>query len=149
MKNISIILALVLSCNSLRYCRQPFEDIHTSNITERLYNANKPIQDEFHASTLLGVWQCSYNTTVGDYTLCEIEFMSDALCDIVMEDIGVPNRHTRTFYWFLNNGFLNFDSGSIYTDRMSFSFKLNGYIYPVLTMEDGFGIYELRKIRPY
>lgn len=84
---------------------------------------------------------------MGSYELKEVEFFSDGYCDIVMEEKGVPNRDTRTFHWFINNGYLNFDSGSIYDERTTFSYKIKYFLYPTLTMEDSFGVYEMRKLR--
>lgn len=146
MKHILIILTLLLSCGSYRGCSHPFEDVHTSHIEDRIYKPNNCHSDEFHASTLIGVWQFSYNASVGSYELKEVEFFSDGLCDIVVEDMGIPNRHTMTFKYFLNNCFLNFDTGSIYEERTTFSYKIKYFLYPTLTMEDSFGTYELKKV---
>ncbi len=147
MKQILIALALALSCSSYRCCKQPFEEVYAPHPIERSHNAYKPPQDAFHASTLIGLWQFDYGVSVGFYELKEVEFSSDGYCDIVMEDMGIPNRYTKTLHWFINNGYLSFDSGSTYEERLTFSFKIMTWIFPILTIEDGFGNYEMRKLK--
>jgi len=101
--------------------------------------------DQFYANKLLGEWQICYGCKVGGIELKDIKFFSSKRCDIVMLKSRSIDLYTETWSYSYTGSYIRFYNNS----GNSFSFKVKGYIYPELYLQDSFGEYTWRKIKPY
>lgn len=100
--------------------------------------------DYFCAETLLGTWQCDYNTVIDRKTIKEIKFFSNRLCDITYSEGRDPDWFTDTYTYSYVGGYIKFTkNGSTY------AFKIDRFIFPELYLRDSFGEYTWRKVRSY
>lgn len=97
--------------------------------------------DKFYADKLIGVWQCSHNTSVGNINLKEITFIDNRKCDIVYSVGKTTDWYTETYSYSYSSGYIRFTKNGV-----TFSFHMKGYIYPELYVEDSFGQYNWHKV---
>lgn len=102
--------------------------------------------DYFCAEKLLGEWQATYGCQVGNLELKDIKFFDGWRCDITMTQVRNTDWYTETWTYTYYGNTIKFARND---GRTAFSFKVSGYIYPELYLEDSFGTYTWRKIRPY
>ena len=135
---ILILAILFVSCE--RYC--PFcgeygDCDHCGKKPTLTYNS-----DRFCAETLMGTWQCGYNTVVGNKTIKMIEFINGKKCDITYSEDKYTDWYTETFIYSYSNQYIRFSKNGV-----TFSFHLKKYVFPELYVEDSFGTYTWRKIK--
>ena len=136
-----IAIVALTSCNC-RYCPICGElDYYcTCNRNSVKYNGS----DYFCAETLLGTWQCDYNTVIDHKTIKEIKFFSNRLCDITYSEGRDPDWFTDTYTYSYVGGYIKFTrNGSTY------ALKIDRFIFPELYLRDSFGEYTWRKVRSY
>lgn len=102
--------------------------------------------DYFCADKLLGEWQVTYGCQVGNIELKDIKFFDGWRCDITMAQVRSTDWYTETWTYTYYGNTIKFARND---GRTVISFKVSGYIYPELYLEDSFGTYTWRKIRPY
>ena len=102
--------------------------------------------DYFYADKLLGEWQICYPCFVGNVELKSVKFFDGYRCDITMSQARSSEWVTETWSYSYNGSYITFSNKF---NRNSISFKVNGYIYPELYLQDSFGKYTWRKIKPY
>lgn len=100
--------------------------------------------DYFSSEKLLGTWQCDYNNYVGNMLLKEIEFFDGNKCDIVYSIGREVDWYTDTFTYSYVSGYIKFARNGT-----AFSFKVKGYLFPELYVQDSFGTYSWRKVKAY
>lgn len=118
-----LILFCALICAS---CECPLKE-------EMKRNANN---NGFYAERLLGIWQCSYNMSVGGVDFKEIKFMSNGKADIIMAQPYDTEWYTETFNYAYYGNTLRFSKG-----RTNFQFTIKDWLFPELTLCDSFGTY--------
>ena len=100
--------------------------------------------DYFCSNDLLGEWQVCYGCNFGSAEIKDIKFFNNYYCDIIMSNGS--DWYTETWRY-------NYYGSTIKFTRIggngSYSFKIDGYIYPELYIKDSFGSYTFRKIKPY
>ena len=101
--------------------------------------------DYFCADKLIGTWQMDYN--IGYYNglgaeLKSIQFFNNHKCDITYEVPYDPTWWTDTYTYTYTSGYIKFSK-----ERSSFSFKVRGYLFPELYLQDSFGNYTWRRVR--
>ena len=102
--------------------------------------------DYFCADKLLGTWQMDYGCTVGNIELKEIKFLDGWYCDITMAQVRNTDWYTETWTYTYYGNTIKFARND---GRTAFSFKINGYTFPELYLQDSFGRYTWRKVRSY
>lgn len=102
--------------------------------------------DYFCADKLLGEWQACYGCKVGTIELKSIKFFDSYRCDITMAQDRNVDWYTETWSYTYYGSTIKFSRND---GRTGFSFKVYGYIYPELYLQDSFGKYTWRKIKPY
>lgn len=149
-KLVLLLFSIILfsSCNECYcpYCDCYYYDSHHCNC----HNTQK--NDVFYADKLLGTWQMNYGCIVAFPTngilekieLKEINFLSCNTCDIMLSQINTVDRYTYTFNYSYYNGYLKF-----IRNNQSFSFKIDGYLFPELYLSDSYGKYTWKKIKSY
>ena len=137
---ITIIIALV-SCE--KYCPRCGEygnHCYCKNVSSNYYSFNN---DYFCAQTLLGTWQMDYNRTNG-IELKQIEFFDGHRCDVTYSVGNDPDWLTDTFTYTYSGGYVKLSR-----NRISLSFKVRGFLFPELYLQDSFGNYTWSKVRSY
>lgn len=135
---ITIIIALVSCDKYCPYCGNYGNCDHCGKNNATLTYK----RDYFCAETLLGTWQMDYNTRVSGIEFKQIKFFDNRKCDITYSEGYDPTWYTDTYTYTYSSGFIRFDKG-----RSSFTFKVKGFIYPELYLQDSFGTYTWRKVR--
>lgn len=102
--------------------------------------------DYFCADKLLGEWQISYPCKVGNMEIKDIKFFDGWKCDIIMAESRNTDWFTETWTYTYVGKYITF---SRIGKSTTFSFYVDGYIYPELYLKDSFGTYTWRKIKPY
>lgn len=138
---ITIIIALISCEKYCPYCENRGNCDHCGGHNSTLTYS----YDYFCAETLLGTWQMDYNKGYINglgVELKQIKFFDGRKCDITYSDGYYPTWYTETYNYTYASGFIRFDKG-----RSSFTFKVKGFIYPELYVQDSFGNYTWRKVR--
>lgn len=100
--------------------------------------------DNFYAEKLLGTWQCSHNTVVGDINIKEIEFINQYKCDIIYSVSNQTTYRTKTYSYTYVNNYIKFSDGFD-----TFMFHIEGYLFPELYLRDSFNKYTWRKVKSH
>ena len=140
MKKIILFISILISFIS---CDNPYDECYYD---ERYYltSYSRTGKDVFYADILLGCWQCDYNMIVGTNELKTINFKTSNKCDITMNQIRDIDRNTYTFNYLYDGKYIKFTRNG-----MTFSFRISGFLYPELYLQDSFGKYTIRKISAY
>ena len=93
-------------------------------------------KNQLTADILPGIWQCSYNMSVGGVDFKEIKFMSNGKADIIMAQPYDTEWYTETFNYAYYGNTLRFSKG-----RTNFQFTIKDWLFPELTLCDSFGTY--------
>ena len=128
MKTTRLLIALfAFICAS---CNCPLDDLDRAQLRK------KNTGNEFCAEDLIGIWQCSYNMSVGGVDFKEIKFMSNGKADIIMAQPYDTEWYTETFNYAYYGNTLRFSKG-----RTNFQFTIKDWLFPELTLCDSFGTY--------
>ena len=100
--------------------------------------------DYFCAETLLGTWQCDYNTVVANMNIKEIKFFGSHKCDITYSEGRETSWYTDTYVYSYVGGYIKF-----YNNVNGFTFKVDGFLFPELYVRDSFNKYTWRKVKAY
>jgi hypothetical protein len=84
-----------------------------------------------------------YNRVNG-IELKQIEFFDGHKCDVTYQVGYDPDWLTDTFTYTYTSGYVKLNKG-----RTSFAFKVRGFLWPELYLQDSFGNYTWRKVRSY
>ena len=136
---IVIFLALVSCEKYCPHCGEYYTNRHMCSNYGVKYSSN----DHFCAETLLGTWQMDYNRVNG-IELKQIEFFDGHKCDVTYQVGYDPDWLTDTFTYTYTSGYVKLNKG-----RASFAFKVRGFLWPELYLQDSFGNYTWRKVRSY
>ena len=143
MKKVFCLIVVVLTLVSCeKYCPHCGEYGHSyCNNTNNSYRSSN--NDYFCARTLLGIWQMDYNRTNG-IELKQIEFFDGHRCDVTYQVGYDPDWLTDTFTYTYTGGYVKLNK-----DRTTLSFKVRGFLFPELYLQDSFGYYTWRKVKSY
>jgi hypothetical protein len=95
---------------------------------------------------LIGVWQIDYNIGYErglGMTPKQIQFFNNHTCDITYSVGRETEWWTDTYTYTYTGSYIRFNNGY----GSSFSFKVRGYLFPELYLEDSFGYYTWRLVR--
>ena len=134
-----ITLTAVWLCSCDCYWCNGIGDCTHCNRSKKVYQTS----DAFCANTLLGTWQMDYNRTNG-IELKQIEFFDNHMCDVTYQKGNDPDWFTDTFTYTYTSGYIKLNN-----NNMSFSFKVRGFIFPELYLQDSRGTYTWRKVKSY
>lgn len=138
---ITIIVAFVSCDEYCPYCENNGYCDYCGQDRRVLRYAN----DYFCAETLLGTWQMDYSPNYlrgMGIELKEIVFFDGHKCDITYSEGDYPTWYTDTYEYTYASGYVRFNRG-----RSSFTFKVKGFTFPELYLQDSFGNYTWRKVR--
>ena len=131
MRKLLLLLTVVLAS-----CECPFAELQES---ESDYY-RRTGYDLLTAQKLVGVWQCYHPMFVGNTEFKSVRIFDDGVADITIEDKGDPDYYTLSFKYAYTGKYITFSRG-----RTVYQFRIKGYLYPELYLEDSFGTYTWAK----
>lgn len=125
------------------YCHRCGEHLDCCKCYNNCYYSCSTRNDAFTAGTLIGIWQTNYHVGYENgigFTPKQFNFVNHQYCDITYSIGNSSTWYTETFNYVYSSGHIKFSGhGRI------FSLKINGFLYPTLTLSDSHGKYEWYK----
>lgn len=131
------ILLLLLIGAILISCECPYEEYKKKGF----YNG----QDVFYAEKLLGTWQCYYPMSVANYEIKSMKFVTSNKVDIVVAKFNSVDWYQYTYNYTYYGDYIKFSSQYADYNIRNFTFRIVGYLYPELILQDSFGKYKMAK----
>ena len=144
MKKVILMLITIVTITSCDCCYCPVCGEWDNDCTCNRNYVNYKGGDCFCAETLLGTWQCDYNTVIGHKTIKEIKFSNNSLCYITYSKGRDPGWFTGTYTYSYVGGYIK-----LTMDGSTYALKIDRFIFPELYLRDSFGEYTWRKVRSY
>ena len=141
---IMVSILCLASCKWHRdYCHHCGQYFDCCRCNQYYHSYYAPKDDGFTAKTLIGVWQANYSYNYEKFlgfTPKQFNFVNERYCDITYSVGSSSDWYTETYTYSYSSGYIKFARNG-----KTFSFKINEFIYPTLTLSDSHGKYEWYK----